>query len=1224
MCVCVSGLQQQIFSQTPARFRSVMDRQGQRWSVWIIFLGLCVCVSGITRQDLFPFGEGAGDQKLPEGNDETQQISLEKPVTFFNEQFNKIYINTNGFVALKTPAEESEYLGKMPASFGMIAALQGDLDTSDGVGKVFFREDTSPVVLRHAADHINRAFPEHDSVNPSHALVVTWVDVAPHRTERRGDAEDHRGRRNTFQLVIASLESVSWAVLLYPRDGLQVHTTGDSHTLHAGFSKGHEGYTIFSKKQGPYYRITDDTEASITKLAEQTNSGKPGVWVYKIGAFPQFSDVTAGQVPDLPVDSHQYRNTGSHRHQHQVQVYPEDQGISQDILDGVYHRPEHPVLLQVETVQFTPEVVEVESDDNIQVNVFTYNSGQCARHTCSKFGECRNSPSGQCCHCKPGFYGNGVQCVSEGVPQRMNGKMSCRLFVGDSPVPVEISDNDLHSYVVVNDGRAYVAISTIPPSVGFSLQPLSAVGAVIGWAFALQQPGFKNGFSIIGGEFKRQVDVTFQPGGERMTISQEFKGIDEHDHLMVNTKLEGQIPEVPQGAQVKLDPYTEIYQYSSNLITSSSMREYVVSREDLPSVTRSYKFRETITFQGCQHDESSRDVPSTQMLSVDQVFVKYDVSEQLLRYATSNKIGDINGGQPEENPCFTGKHDCDTNAVCRPGGANEFTCECATGFTGEGRACYDVDECRESPQICGPHAICNNQPGTFRCECLDGFQFASDGRTCVEVLRPVDPCQTGTHDCDIPERARCSYTGGSSYICSCLQGFMGDGRTCRDIDECHGNQCHENAFCTNTAGSFTCQCNAGYYGDGYHCSTDGKTRCQLHRENALGSGGAGPRGPRPLPGRFVPTCDAQGEYEPMQCHESIGQCWCVDPDGQEISGSRTGPGTFPDCPDHGPGPVRPTPRPDVSPLPPGSHILFTQSGKVEFVPLDGHDLKKTEAKTALHLPEKVLIGIAYDCLEKMMYWTDISTPAISKASLHGGEPISLITSDLGSPEGIAIDHLGRNMFWTDSMKDRIEVSSLDGSKRRVLIDTGLINPRAILTDPTNGYIYWADWNRESPRIEMAYMDGTNRRILVKDDLGLPNGLTYDPQTSQLCWADAGTHKVECMNPNQGDRRQLMEGLQYPFGMTTDGRNLYYTDWKRGGVVVIDRHTGKEVDEFQPQKQTRLYGITTAHAQCPSGQNYCSVNNGGCTHLCLATPAGRSCRCPDDSAGSGCVEGEGRN
>ncbi len=80
----------------------------------------------------------------------------------------------------------------------------------------------------------------------------------------------------------------------------------------------------------------------------------------------------------------------------------------------------------------------------------------------------------------------------------MNGKVSGRVLVGNSPVPVDFASNDLHSYVVVNDGRAYVAISAIPPIVGFSLQPLSSVGEIIGWAFALQQPGFKNGFSTIG------------------------------------------------------------------------------------------------------------------------------------------------------------------------------------------------------------------------------------------------------------------------------------------------------------------------------------------------------------------------------------------------------------------------------------------------------------------------------------------------------------------------------------------------------------------------------------------------------------------------------------------------------------------------------------------------------------------------------------------------------
>ena len=48
-----------------------------------------------------------------------------------------------------------------------------------------------------------------------------------------------------------------------------------------------------------------------------------------------------------------------------------------------------------------------------------------------------------------------------------------------------------------------------------------------------------------------------------------------------------------------------------------------------------------------------------------------------------------------------------------------------------------------------------------------------------EIDRAVDACEDGTHDCDIPERAQCSYTGGSSFICSCLPGYFGDGRVCQ-------------------------------------------------------------------------------------------------------------------------------------------------------------------------------------------------------------------------------------------------------------------------------------------------------------------------------------------------------------------------------------------------------------------------------------------------------------
>ncbi|KAM6916387.1 nidogen-1 isoform 2-T2 [Xenentodon cancila] len=1192
-----------------------MDWHKQGWLLCASFLGFLSSVHSIRRDEFFPFGLSAGDQSLEPGNDQTHRLEVTKPVLFYHGTFNSIFINTNGFVATTEPQSESTYLGKMPPTFGMIAALQGDLDTSDGVGKVFFRQDSSPDTLRQAAEHINRAFPEDDEVNPTHAVVITWVDIAAHGLQPRQDDVDKK--RNTFQLVIASLNTASYAIVLYARDGVQFSTTpvqDSSVIVHAGFSQGLVQGLLFSK-QGEYYRTTTDDEGSVRALAEETNCGQRGVWVYEIGTSPYFSNVAPGEVTDLPTEAEPQATRPPVYADGQVKYISYDPGQIEI----------HPAEYQPHQPQ-NPEVVVVD-DTVINVDVFSYNLGTCAnnRNKCSQFADCKDYSSGYCCHCRPGYYGNGIQCVAEGKPQRMNGKLNGRVYVSNSPSPVEFRGNDLHSYVVVNDGRSYVAISDIPEALGPSLLPLSALGSMIGWSFALEQPGFKNGFSIIGGEFMRQAEVTFLPGNEKLTIRQDFKGADELDHLVVSTTLNGQVPELPLGSTVQIDPYSEIYQYSSNLITSSSTREYTVNMPDGSTETRTYQWRETITFQSCQHGEPLRDVKPSQMLSVEQVFVLYDPGNKLIRFAMSNKIGDVNGGQREENPCFTGRHGCDTNAVCRPGQGSQFSCQCAAGFNGDGRRCYDIDECSENPQICGPNAICNNQPGTFRCECEDGYQFGSDGRTCIEVDRPVDPCRDGSHDCDIPERALCSYTGSYSYFCSCLTGFVGDGRICQDLDECQTGRCHQHAECINTQGSFNCRCRPGYSGDGFYCSSErARTHCETQRDSLLGVTGAGPRGPRPPVGQYIPSCDENGNYEPMQCDGSTGHCWCVDLYGREIPGSQSGPSSRPTCIDHrvAPTPVGPRPRPDVDVLPPGTHLLFAQSGRIEHVPLEGYDMKKADAKPVLHLPENVIIGVAYDCVEKMIYWTEITSPSISKASIQGGEPTVVIRSDLGSPEGLAIDHLGRTMFWTDSVKDHIAVASLDGSQRRVVIDSDLVNPRAVITDPPNGNLYWSDWNREAPKIETSYMDGSNRRVLVKDGLGLPNGLTYNSQSSLLCWGDAGTHKVECINPDRGDRIKVLEGVQYPFGITSVGNNIYYTDWQRDAVVAVDRYAGRESDEFQPQKRTKLYGIATAYSQCPSGHNYCSVNNGGCTHLCLATPTGRSCKCPSNAVAVGCVDRDG--
>uniref|UniRef100_A0A8C2HCZ3 Nidogen 1b n=1 Tax=Cyprinus carpio TaxID=7962 RepID=A0A8C2HCZ3_CYPCA len=1110
-------------------------------------LALLVSVQGLTREQLFDYGIRVGDKILDSGTDSVRELELEQTLFFFKGEFDKVYVNTNGFISLAEPTGESEYLGKMPASFGMIAAFLGDLDTTDGAGYVYFRQDKSPDVLQRVAEHISQAFPSDDEIEPTHAIIVTWENVAPQG--ERGPGGEYR---NTFQLVVANMKSASYAILLYPEENMQFGSTlihDEDQPVEVGFNEGKvPGWFSWGSTQGIYYRITEDSEESINALAQETNSGRPGVWVYEIGTSPLFTSITPGEVtevtevteatevtevtsvetvveslvpePSVPWIRHHEDLLTSEAPYEPLATSPEPFGES-STPDEPQHRYRY---VQPQQPQ-NPQVLIIDEDE-LNVDVFSYNYETCSsnKHKCSVFADCRDYADGYCCHCKPGYYGNGKDCIAEGKPQRMNGKVSGRIYVGDSPSPVEFSNNDLHSYVVTNDGRAYIAISSIPSSIGPSLQPLPALGEAIGWAFALQQPDYRNGFSIIGGVFTRQAEVVFQPGNERLTIRQEFSGIDEHDHLLISTELDGRIPEVPQGATVQIEPYREIYQYSSSLITSSSRRDYTVSMPDGSVRTHSYLWTQSIKFQSCPHEEVLSAVPASQQLSVDQIFVMYDSGNQLIRFAMSNKIGSIHSGIPEQNPCFTGRHGCDTNAVCRPAQGKDFSCECASGFTGDGRVCYETE-------------------------------------------RPVDHCQRGTHDCDAPERSRCSYTGDSSYICSCLPGFSGDGRACQDIDECQPGRCHSDAICHNTQGSFTCQCRPGFHGDGFSCTPGSdreKTACERHREAAQASSSSGGFffRPRPAVGQYVPSCDAYGAYEPLQCHASAGQCWCVDSSGLEIPGSRAQPGSRPMC----------------------KMWLYISVHYHLWAVLCCSAVSRAPAALSAWclrscFQGKVVIAVAFDCVEQMIFWSDITQPSISRATLQGGETSLLISTDLGCPEGIAIDHMSRNMYWTDSILDRIEVSRLDGSQRRVLFDDDLINPRPIIADPAYGYVYTCTG---------------------------PTGTA------------TGTRKVECIDPFSRLRRKLTEGIQYPFAIVSYGRNLYYTDWRRDAVVAMDRHDGMEVEEFLPQRRSRTYGIAITYPQCPAGVNYCSRDNGGCSHLCLPRPGGFTCRCPDARDDS-CVE-----
>lgn len=60
-----------------------------------------------------------------------------------------------------------------------------------------------------------------------------------------------------------------------------------------------------------------------------------------------------------------------------------------------------------------------------------------------------------------------------------------------------------------------------------------------------------------------------------------------------------------------------------------------------------------------------------------------------------------------------------------------YYCECNPGYRllDDGKACEDIDECMETPQVCSQQ--CENTPGSYYCKCKEfWYERAADEHTC--------------------------------------------------------------------------------------------------------------------------------------------------------------------------------------------------------------------------------------------------------------------------------------------------------------------------------------------------------------------------------------------------------------------------------------------------------------------------------------------------------------
>ncbi|XP_053372976.1 fibrillin-1-like [Mercenaria mercenaria] len=170
--------------------------------------------------------------------------------------------------------------------------------------------------------------------------------------------------------------------------------------------------------------------------------------------------------------------------------------------------------------------------------------------------------------------------------------------------------------------------------------------------------------------------------------------------------------------------------------------------------------------------------------------------------------------------------ECSCSSLGSSGCDNVKGCVCKIGW--EGTKCSeDVNECQDVSICNSDYKECANTQGSYRCDCVDGYELNSDTNECDDY----NECQDDSlNKCE----QKCVNTPGGSY-CDCNVGYTKnatDKTKCVDVNECDIGNTGCEQTCENAIGSYNCLC---YFG--YSLNSDQKTCSQLSADTICSNEG---------------------------------------------------------------------------------------------------------------------------------------------------------------------------------------------------------------------------------------------------------------------------------------------------------------------------------------------------------------------------------------------------
>ncbi|XP_016375775.1 low-density lipoprotein receptor-related protein 1B-like [Sinocyclocheilus rhinocerous] len=292
-----------------------------------------------------------------------------------------------------------------------------------------------------------------------------------------------------------------------------------------------------------------------------------------------------------------------------------------------------------------------------------------------------------------------------------------------------------------------------------------------------------------------------------------------------------------------------------------------------------------------------------------------------------------------------------------------------------------------------------------------------------------------------------------------------------------------------------------------------------------------------------------------------------------------------------------------------SFLMYSFHEGIRGISLDPSD----HAETLMPISGTLFaVGVDFHAGNDTVYWTDMGLNRISRAKRDQTWREDIITTGINRVEGIAVDWIAGNLYWTDHGLNLIEIARLNGLYRSVVISEGLDQPRAIAVHPQRGYLFWTEWGK-NPCIGRARLDGSDQVTLVSSGIAWPNGITIDYEENRLYWCDARTDKIERINLETGEGREIVLSAANVdlFSVAVFGAYIYWSDRAHGNGSIRRGFKSDATDAVTIRSGlgVNLKDVKVFNKGREKGTNPCARSNGGCQQLCFHLGSGRrTCSC----------------